>query len=84
MIRQKEMTLMNEFMKDMNVTWNVAFSKQNVFNPDFGINGIPHVAILDPNGVVRFRGLHPASDAKKKHEMIDGLAEGVQTPDAPR
>lgn len=79
----KEMALMTEFMRDMNVTWNVAFSKQNVFNPDFGINGIPHVAILDPNGVVRFRGLHPASDAKKKHEMIDGLLKEFKLPTPP-
>jgi len=80
---QREMTLMNEFMKDMNVTWNVAFSKQNVFNPDFGINGIPHVAILDPNGVVRFRGLHPAGDKTKKHEMIDGLLKEFKLPTPP-
>lgn len=79
----KEMALMNDFMKDMNVTWSVAFSKQNVFNPDFGINGIPHVAILDPNGVVRFRGLHPAGDKAKKHEMIDGLLKEFKLPTPP-
>lgn len=70
---EKEMDLMKTFMKDMNMTWTVAFSKENVFNPDFGVNGIPHVAIIDPAGVVRYRGLHPASEPAKKHEMIDGL-----------
>lgn len=79
----KEMALMNDFMKDMNMTWTVAFSKQNVFNPEFGVNGIPHVAIIDPNGVVRYRGLHPASDPAKKHEMIDGLLKEFKLPVPP-
>jgi thiol-disulfide isomerase/thioredoxin len=80
---EKEMALMKDFMKDMNMTWTVAFSKQNVFNPEFGVNGIPHVAIIDPNGVVRYRGLHPASDPVKKHEMIDGLLKEFKLPTPP-
>jgi thiol-disulfide isomerase/thioredoxin len=79
----EEMKLMGEFVKDMNMTWTVVFSKQNVFNPDFGVNGIPHVAIIDPAGIVRYRGLHPASDPIKKHEMIDGLLKEFKLPTPP-
>src|SRR5690606_186680 len=54
---QKELALMSDFVKDMNMTWPVVFSEQNVFNPDFGVYGIPHMAIIDPAGVVRWNGL---------------------------
>ncbi|MGD9691209.1 MAG: redoxin family protein [Phycisphaerales bacterium] len=79
----KEHSLMPELMKDHEMTWPVVFTKQNVFNPDYGINGIPHVAILDPNGVVRFRGMHPASDAADKHTKIDGLLKEFNLPAPP-
>lgn len=76
----KEMALMKDFMKDMDMTWDVAFSKENVFNPEYGIHGIPHVVILDPNGVVRHRGLHPAVDPEKKHQMIDAILKEFHLP----
>jgi thiol-disulfide isomerase/thioredoxin len=56
---QKEYTLMPEFMKAKDMTWDVAFSTENVFNPDYGIQGIPFVAIIDPTGKVRHAGLNP-------------------------
>ncbi|MCL4211712.1 MAG: TlpA family protein disulfide reductase [Phycisphaeraceae bacterium] len=70
----KEYALMKEFMADKQMTWQVAFSQQNVFNPDFGVRGIPHVAIIGADGKVRYNGLHPAgTPLAKKAEMIDGL-----------
>jgi thiol-disulfide isomerase/thioredoxin len=79
---KKEYDLMQEFIGDMNITWNVAFTKENVFNPDFGVSGIPHVAIVDAKGVVRYRGMHPGVDPEKKFDMIDGLLKeaGLKTP----
>lgn len=56
---QKEYDLMPEFMKKKEMTWDVAFSEQNVFNEDYGIRGIPFVAIVDPKGVVRHAGINP-------------------------
>ncbi len=41
------------------MTWDVVFSEQQVFNPDYGIMGIPYVAIIAPDGTVRHAGLHP-------------------------
>lgn len=78
----KEFGLMPGFMKDHEMTWPVMFSRQNVFNPDFGVSGIPHVAIIDPAGKVRYNGLHPGGSLKEKAEKIDALlAEaGLQTP----
>lgn len=56
---QKEYDLMPVFMQKKEMTWDVAFSEKNVFNDDYGITGIPFVAIVDPNGVVRYAGLNP-------------------------
>lgn len=79
---KKEYDLMTQFMKDMDMTWNVAFTTQDVFNPDFGVNGIPHVAIVDAKGIVRYRGMHPANNPQHKYELIDGLLKeaGLKTP----
>jgi thiol-disulfide isomerase/thioredoxin len=56
----QEFALMNTFMEDSDMTWDVAFTEEDVFNPDYGVRGIPHVAIIDAEGKVRFNGLHPA------------------------
>jgi thiol-disulfide isomerase/thioredoxin len=83
---EKEFSLMPRFISDMEVTWPVVFSRQDVFNPDFGVRGIPHVAIIDPAGKVRYRGLHPAMPAGRalqdKAQKIDGLLReaGLPTP----
>ncbi len=69
----KEMALMYEFMAAKDMTWRVAFADEPVYNPDYGVNGIPHLAILDPQGVVRFRGLHPAMPMLEKTGKIDQL-----------
>ena len=69
----KEYELMKTFVKQLDMTWPVVFTKEDVFNPDYGVRGIPHVAILDPNGVVRYRGMHPGSDQEGKINKIDGL-----------
>jgi thiol-disulfide isomerase/thioredoxin len=51
-----------EFMKDMGVTWTVAMTQEDVFNPDFGVRGIPFVAILDQDGKVHKAGMHSADE----------------------
>ncbi|MEY5061893.1 MAG: Thiol-disulfide oxidoreductase ResA [Planctomycetota bacterium] len=59
----KEQAETIQFMKDMGVTWTVAMSGKDLFNPDFGINGIPYVAIIDQQGKVFKTGLHAEDDA---------------------
>lgn len=77
---EKELELLAQWGKDMDVTWQVAVSEQDVFNPEYGVRGIPHVAIIDPKGVVRHRGLHPAADPEHKFEMIDTLLKEAGLP----
>ncbi|MAD79162.1 MAG: hypothetical protein CMJ51_07325 [Planctomycetaceae bacterium] len=69
----EECALMTEYKKSMDMTWPIVMSKQDVFNPDFGIRGIPHVAILAPDGTVAYNGLHPAGDKAGKIDKINGL-----------
>jgi len=81
----KEQGLMPAYMKAKDMNWKVAFTKQDVFNPDFNISGIPHVAIIDAKGIVRHRGLHPNSrytPFADKVSMIDTLLKeaGLPTP----
>jgi thiol-disulfide isomerase/thioredoxin len=79
----KEFALMEKFVKDMEVTWPVVFTRNEVFNPDYGVRGIPHVAIIDAKGVVRHNGLHPNHKvlaAEKKYAMIDALLKEAGLP----
>jgi len=80
---QKEYGLMKEYIGKKDITWAIAFSEQEVFNPDFGVRGIPHVAIIDPEGVVRYNNLHPSDPLKQKAEKIDGLLKKAGLPAPP-
>ncbi len=81
----KEQGLMAEFMKAKGIDWTIAFSEQEVFNPDYGVNGIPHVTILDAEGIVRHTDLHPADPMHEKCAKIDALLrlQGKTPPAAP-
>ncbi|HWP41551.1 MAG TPA: TlpA disulfide reductase family protein [Tepidisphaeraceae bacterium] len=77
---QKEMDLMPQFMKEKEMSWPVAFSKQPVFNPDYGVTGIPNMVIIDANGIVRHAGLHPGSSLDEKIKLIDPLLAEAKLP----
>lgn len=78
-----EMSTMIEYVKAMDMTWPVAFTEQEVFNADYDVNGIPHLAIIDASGKLRFNDLHPAMPLKEKTDKIDALLkEAGKTPPA--
>ena len=70
---EREHELMAGFIADQNITWDVVFTRQDVFNPDYVIEGIPHVVIVDPSGVIRHRALHPMDPTKGA--KIDAILE---------
>lgn len=80
-----EYSLMPAFMKDQQMTWNVAFSDAGCFDPNFGVRGIPHMAIIDAKGVVRYNVLRPYDDPQHEAEKIDGLLKeaGLKAPSQP-
>ncbi|PKO98415.1 MAG: hypothetical protein CVU13_10390 [Bacteroidetes bacterium HGW-Bacteroidetes-8] len=77
---EKEISYMPSFMKDMEITWEVAFSKTSVFNPLYGVRGIPHVAIIDTKGIVRYNELRPYDDPAHEAEKIDALLKEAGLP----
>ena len=81
----REEELMTGYIKDMDMSWQVAFSKADVFNPAYEVDGIPHLAIIDAAGVLRHNGLHPSMPLAEKAKLIDALlvAQGKTPPAAP-
>jgi thiol-disulfide isomerase/thioredoxin len=78
----KEMALMPDFMKHHDMTWDVVFTKQEVFNPDYAIPGIPYVAIIAPDGTVRHAGLHPGNAASDITGKINAILQEFKLADA--
>jgi thiol-disulfide isomerase/thioredoxin len=70
---QKEFGLMSEFIKAKEMTWPVVFASEAVFNTNYGVIGIPHMAIIAPDGTVRHNGLHPAMPHTDKVKKIDAI-----------
>jgi thiol-disulfide isomerase/thioredoxin len=79
---KKETGLMPAFMKAKEMTWDVVFSQEEVFNPNYGVTGIPHMAIIAPDGTVRHNGMHPATPHPQKTEKIDAILKefGLKVP----
>jgi|LakMenEpi03Aug12_release.lakeMendotaPanAssembly.Ray.scaffolds.fasta_scaffold198059_2 thiol-disulfide isomerase/thioredoxin len=75
---EKEKTELLAYMTDMEVNWTMAITKQDVFNPDFGIRGIPFVAILDQDGKVAKVGLHPSDKDAIRAAVDELLAKGAK------
>jgi thiol-disulfide isomerase/thioredoxin len=69
----RELALMPRFMQAKDMTWPVAFSEEDVFNPDYGVNGIPYVAIIAPDGIVRYAGLNPSDPRADIGGKIEAL-----------
>ncbi len=76
----KETGLMPAFMQAHKMTWPVVFSSQEVFNPDYGIQGIPHMTIIAPDGTIRRTGLHPAMPHAEKTAIIDAILKEFSLP----
>jgi thiol-disulfide isomerase/thioredoxin len=77
---EREMALMHDYMKAKEINWTVVFSEQPVFNEDYGIQGIPYVAIIAPDGTVRHTGLHLASPLAEKTGKIDAILREFKLP----
>ncbi len=69
---EKEMRLMPDFMKAKAMTWPVVISREKVFNPDYGIDGLPHIAIIAPDGTVRYHAAG-VTDLAPLRVQIDAL-----------
>jgi thiol-disulfide isomerase/thioredoxin len=76
----KELSLLPRFMQAKEMTWDVAVSQEEVFNPAYGIEGIPFLAIIAPDGTVRYAGLHPGDPAADVAGKIEAILREFKLP----
>jgi thiol-disulfide isomerase/thioredoxin len=76
----KEHALMTDFIAAQDINWTIAFSEQPVFNPEYGISGIPHMAIIAPDGTLRHNDLHPAMPHAEKQVLINAILKEFNLP----
>lgn len=79
---EKEFKLLQEFHQAHQLPWSIAVSREPVFNPEYGIKGIPAVVILAPDGTVRHAGLHPGKSLEEQRKLIDPILKefGLKIP----
>ncbi len=77
---EKERSLMPEFIARKDLTWPIVFTQQAAHNTDYGVVGIPHVTIIDPDGVVRYNGLSPFEPLPEKAAKIDAILREFNLP----
>lgn len=76
----KELELLGKFKEAKQMTWDVAVSEEPVFNPAYGIEGIPYLAIIAPDGTVRFAGIHPGDESADVSGKIESLLKEFKLP----
>ncbi|MCZ6835346.1 MAG: TlpA disulfide reductase family protein [Planctomycetota bacterium] len=72
---EKEFNLVSGYMSHMDMTWTVAYSRESLFNNDYGVVSLPHMAILDTQGRVRFNNIPVTTSLEELGAMIDSLLE---------
>lgn len=83
---EREYALTAEFKKKFEMTWDIAFSAERVFNPHYAVQGIPSVAIIAPDGTLRHVALHPGTPESALGEKVTALLKefGLTPPPAGR
>jgi len=72
---ERELELTKGFIENHQMTWPVVFTEQSVFNPDFGISGIPTFVLIDRQGniVMMESGSGPEMEIKLKTSLEELL-----------
>lgn len=63
---EKELSLFPDYMKGMGITWTIGVSQEDVMNSDYGALAIPHVVIIDKEGIVRHNAVNGDKETKIK------------------
>ena len=72
----EEYKLTEDFIKRHKMSWPVVFSSTSVFNPDYGVTGIPCFAVLDRKGNVQMVKTGAGEEAEKAlHELVEKLVK---------
>lgn len=68
---EKELGLFPDFMKGMDINWDIAITEEDVMNTDYGVLAIPHVVLIDKQGRVRYNNI--SADKEEKIALIQQL-----------
>lgn len=68
---EKELGCFPDYMKAMGINWHIAVTEEDVMNTDYGVLAIPHVTIIDRNGLVRHNAVN--ADNATKITLIESL-----------
>jgi hypothetical protein len=80
----KEIDLLKKYASQKKLAGPVAFSRQPIVNPDYGLQEIPAIAIIAPDGTVRENGLNPNMPLRVKIErLLREFNLPTPTPDIP-
>lgn len=79
-VAEKQYPALEKWLEERQVTWPVAVGAGNVFNPEYGVTVIPHMVIIDPQGIVRWRGLDPAAEPQTTNRSIDSVLKEFNLP----
>lgn len=69
--KEKELSCFPPYIEAMGMNWTIAVSEENVMNTDYGVLAIPHVAIIDREGRVRYNAVN--ADVPARIAMIEAL-----------
>lgn len=64
--KEKEMSYFPDYMKAKGITWTIGISEEDVMNSDYGALAIPHVVIIDKDGIVRHNAVNGDNETKIK------------------
>lgn len=67
--KEKEMSYFPGYMKAKGITWTIGVSEEDVMNTDYGALAIPHVVIIDKQGIVRHNAVN--GDKETKIRLIE-------------
>ena len=70
-----EVQLMGEYVRARDLPWTVAFSEADLFDRRYLVQGVPHVVLVDKQGVVRRSHIPPGLDLEGLKALIDPLLE---------
>ena len=75
-VTAQDAALTPDFMKKHDMTWTAVFSDEPVFNPAYGVRGIPTMVIIAPDGTVR----HSSHPMQVNTGMIDAILKEFKLP----
>lgn len=77
-ISDEDASTVQDFMKKTPMQYNVAIDKDHTMSKTLGVQGIPHVMVVTPDGIVRWQGFPLDSADKLTSEKIEDILDAYK------